>query len=468
MTKALKELWGQLLSTKRLGTNKKDSIDRDSFEIDQDLITFSQPFRRLKDKTQLYPMAENDHVRTRLSHSLEVASVGQTLGSIIGSKIIERHQLDQSKYHRERFGSIVKAASLVDDIGHPPLGHMGEEAIREWFRSARGKELIDGLGSSVQKDLKWFEGNAQGFRIITQIENNKNQGGLRLTCATLAVLMKYPWGVDHPYAEKFGRKHKFGFFEPEKEYAKQVAETVGIRAVGSYGWVRHPLAYLSEAADDICYMLSDLEDGIDAGDFGVDEFCDLVIPFLRKQKTPVKWKTKYKTLEHTNQRISFLRSNCMRVLVDEVAEVFLANEAAIVEGKYYRKSEDDKFYRPLLDEIEDTKVNKFVKKLKKIPSDRLYDGPRKLYIETAYYRVTHGLLDAFTAAVLDESGLNKKHEHLKQLMGRDLPMDMANAEQKIRAVVDFISGMTDKFALGMYRQLEGISVGGLPTSVATA
>jgi dGTPase len=464
MANALKERWERLLTTKRLGTDKEDSIGRDSFEIDQDLITFSQPFRRLKDKTQLYPMAENDHVRTRLSHSLEVASIGQALGSLIGSKIIKRHQLDQSKYHRERFGSITKAASLAHDIGHPPLGHIGEEAIREWFRSPRGKELIESLSSSAQKDLQWFEGNAQGFRIITQIENNKNKGGLQLTCATLAALMKYPWGVDHPHAVKFGTKRKFGFFEPEKEYAKQVAEAVGIQAVDSYGWVRHPLAYLAEAADDICYMLSDLEDGIDAGDFEVDEFCELMIPFLKKQKTPVKWKAKYKTFEHTNQKISFLRSNCMRVLVDQVAEAFLANEAAIVEGKYYDESKNEGFYRPLLNEIGNTKTKKFLEKIRAIPGERLYDGPRKLYIETAYYRVTHGLLDAFTAAVLDKNG-SIKHKHLRTLMGRDLPINMVDAEQKIRAVVDFISGMTDRFALGMYRQLEGISMGGMPATV---
>jgi dGTPase len=464
MPKALKERWERLLTTKRLGTDDADTIERDSFEIDQDLITFSQPFRRLKDKTQLYPMAENDHVRTRLSHSLEVASVGQTLGSFIGSKIIERHKLDPSKYHRERFGSVVKAASLAHDIGHPPLGHIGEEAIREWFRSARGKELVDSLGGPIQKDLQWFEGNAQGFRIITQIENNKNNGGLRLTCATLAALMKYPWGVDHPHAAKFGTNRKFGFFEPEKEYAKQVAEAVGIPAVDSYGWVRHPLAYLAEAADDICYLLSDLEDGIDAGDYGEKEFYTLLIPFLKEQKALAGWKTKYDKLGHANQRISFLRSNCMRALVEQVADVFLANEAAIIEGSYYDKSKDKGFYRPLLSEIGDTKTNKFLKKLRTIPGKRLYNGPRKLYIETAYYRVTHGLLDAFTEAVLDKSK-SIKHKHLQKLMGRDLPIDMADAEQKIRAVVDFVSGMTDRFALGMYRQIEGISMGGMPATV---
>ena len=248
------------------------------------------------------------------------------------------------------------------------------------------------------------------------------------------------------------------------EYAKEVAEQTGLVPAGKYGWLRHPLAYLTEAADDICYLLADIEDGIDVGDYRVADLYDLLGTYLKGQRAVKGWEFGFKKLDHTNQKIAFLRSNVMYVLVTQVAEKFLDSETAMIEGRYYDYSRGKSFYRPLLKEIRSRETKSFLECLGEIPKKYLYYGPRKMYIEVAYHKVVHGLLDAFTAAVLDE-GRSIKSQHLVRLMGRDLPIEETNPEQKLRSVVDFISGMTDRFALGMYRQLEGISLGGMPSTV---
>ena len=265
--------WQLLLNDKRLGieqTSAKDSLDgRSQFQKDFDRVVFSPAFRRLQDKTQVFPLPESDFVHTRLTHSLEVAVVGRSLGNLVGKIIIERHPELEKHFNKFHFGDIIAAACLAHDIGNPPFGHSGEDAISEYFKNGGGNEFRDKINDEKKwLDLIKYEGNAQGFRIITTLQNPDVKGGLQLTYATIAAFTKYP-------KESFSSNNlkelteksvysKHGFFQAEKEIFKEVAEANGLEGIsekGSYWWIRHPLAFLVEAADDICYRIMDLEDG---------------------------------------------------------------------------------------------------------------------------------------------------------------------------------------------------------------
>lgn len=440
--------WDKLLNTKRLcRPDKKESrLNLNPFQVDQERIIFSQPFRRLKDKTQVHPFSDNDHVRTRLPHSLEVAVVGQTLGTLVGSEIIYRYKLKGFK--REDFGSIVQAACLAHDIGNPPFGHIGEEAIREWFYKAKNHKTLLEEEMAVEEisDLQRFDGNAQGFRILTQTENYERNGGLQLTFATLATLMKYPWPSYHNKA----KQNKFGFFQSEKDYVEKVAEQVGLLPTGDGTWCRHPLAYLVEAADDICYAIIDLEDGIDVGALSFEDYEKFIKGHLKHDKEYESWDGEYKNLEDTRQKISYLRSKAITRLAEESSASWLKYEVDIMHGN---------FESSLLDKIGSANL---VKEAKEIAKEKVFNNPRKIYIEIASYKILHGLLDAFSEAVLrrKENG-SAKSKRLFTLMGEDAPKGDYSPYETLLKVIDFVSGMTDRFALGMYRQLDGISLGGM-------
>ncbi|ADJ29885.1 deoxyguanosinetriphosphate triphosphohydrolase (plasmid) [Nitrosococcus watsonii C-113] len=443
--------WNKLLNNKRLRRpNEKPSsrpLKLNPFQLDQERIIFSQPFRRLKDKTQVHPFSDNDHVRTRLTHSLEVATVGQSLGTLVGSEIIERYELKNFK--SEDFGNIIKAACLAHDIGNPPFGHIGEEAVREWFNEKENNEkLFEEMTKAKRSDFQRFDGNAQGFRIITQTENYKGNGGLQLTFATLATLMKYPWPSTHNKANK----NKFGFFQSEQNYIEEIAEQVGLLPTRDGAWYRHPLAYLVEAADDICYAIIDLEDGIDMGALSFRYYEEFIKGYLKQDKEYEGWESEYKNLETTKQKISYLRNKAITKLIEEASESWLKHEVDISHGN---------FEYPLLDKVEG---NGFVQDAKKIAKEEIFINHKKIYIEIASYKILYGLLDAFSEAALQgkgddfESGKNKR---LFTLMGEDAPKSECSRYETLMKVIDFISGMTDRFALGMYRQLDGISLGGM-------
>jgi dGTPase len=442
--------WDKLLNIKRLcRSNEKESrLDLNHFQVDQERIIFSQPFRRLKDKTQVHPFSDNDHVRTRLTHSLEVAAVGQTLGTLVGSKIIQRDSLEG--YRCEDFGSIVQAACLAHDIGNPPFGHIGEEAIREWFnKKENGEKLFrQEITGSEKSDFQRFDGNAQGFRILTQTENYKRNGGLQLTFTTLATLMKYPWPSDHHKANR----NKFGFFQSERGYFEEIAEQVGLLSTEDGAWCRHPLAYLVEAADDICYAIIDLEDGIDMGALSFEFYEGFIKDYLKQDKEYESWDSEYKNLEDTRQKISYLRSKAITRLTEEAADLWLKHESDMLKGN---------FQSSLLKKIEGASL---IKKAKEIAEEYVFNNPRKVYIEIASYRILHGLLDAFSEAALQRKRNNSesgKNRHLLVLMGEGAPKNEDSDYEVLMKVLDFVSGMTDRFALGMYRQLEGISLGGM-------
>ena len=280
--------WNKLLNEDRLCRPKNRPLRPEGlnpFFEDEDRIVFSQPFRRLKDKTQVHPLSDNDHVRTRLTHSLEVAAIGEALGNLVGNVLTHRGSILNTR--AADIGMIVRAACLAHDIGNPPFGHVGEFAIREWF-GMKIKSLKK-LNAHQKADLCNFDGNAQGFRIVTELENYKGDGGLQLTYVTLAALMKYPWSS---IADPTGQR-KFGFNESELKYAKTVADKVGLIELkpdkkgkkGMNRWCRHPLAYLVEAADDICYSIIDLEDGVEMGAFTFEMYENLIKEFIKSDNS---------------------------------------------------------------------------------------------------------------------------------------------------------------------------------------
>src|SRR4051812_20139828 len=284
--------WPQLLCADRLGVASSGAPDaaRSPFQIDSDRIIFSSAFRRLQDKTQVFPLADNDYVRTRLTHSLEVASVGRSLGARVGDAICKKH-FPGGEIHASDVGAIVWAASLAHDLGNPPFGHSGEDAIRHWFTtSARAQEARASFTEAEVRDLECFEGNAQGFRIIARLQMPDNPG-LRLTYATLAAFTKYPRASVLPVATNGGSStKKFGFFQSESELFEQVATGTGLlrRNPEALWWSRHPLAFLVEAADDICYRLVDFEDGFRLKHLSYKEVHDCFQAVIGKAKD-VTW-----------------------------------------------------------------------------------------------------------------------------------------------------------------------------------
>lgn len=447
--------WKKLLSKKQVGdAGTVQSADgRTQYQKDFDRIVFSSAFRRLQDKTQVFPLPESDFVHTRLTHSLEVSCVGRSLGSIAGKVIIERHPELEKDFTSFNFGEIVASACLAHDIGNPPFGHSGEDAIAEYFRM--------GSGSRFGKDLKnrkcWtdftkFEGNAQGFRIITKLQNSNIRGGLRLTCATLAAFTKYPKDSvsleEQSSLEDKKLKRKFGFFQSEKDIFAEVAEETGLEKKTGCWWARHPLAFLVEAADDICYRVMDLEDGFRLGLLSFDDTRALLEPLCTNAEF-----TAFDNRDE-NDKVGYLRAKAINVLIDELVEAFLDNEQSILDGN---------FDGELISCIDKAGQLKHIKKLS---VEKIYSYKSVVEREAAGYEVLGGLLDTYINAVNEmESGLsslkNKTMLKLlpKQFLGKDGKPD-DDIYTRLLKITDFVSGMTDSYAVSLFRKIKGISLPG--------
>ena len=438
--------WKKLLTPQRLGKVEPEDIrwDRTCFQRDYDRLVFSSPFRRLKDKTQVFSLSTNDYIRTRLIHSLEVSCVGRSLGRIVGNEIVKRHKLEQHGFTPADFGDIISAACLAHDIGNPPFGHAGEDAIRigfeSWFGTCNNpiKEFLNG---SQKADFDLFEGNAQGFRVITKLEMRLRQGGMQLTCPTLAAFTKYP-------RESFIPEHilngysgssvkKYSFFQAEKDLFAQVAETVGLirRDDNVAWWSRHPLAFLVEAADDICYSIVDIEDAYRMGYLPFDEARSLLqdIAGLNLNK-----KSEAEIIKH-------LRAESINKLVIEAAEIFLGYEQKILSGE---------FDQDLLS------LGNYVQHLKEIRqaiASRVFEHRDVLSIRIAGYEVLGKLFAKFVNAVLINSNKGKLVSDM--LPEEYRPNSDEDIYNKILRITDYISGMTDSYATSLFQQLSGISLG---------
>ncbi len=437
--------WNKLLCAKRLGLNsngQEAEFGRSHFHKDCDRIIFSSSFRRLGKKTQVHPLAQNDHVHTRLTHSLEVANVGRTLGVKVGKKLKDKIPKDISPYE---IGQIVQAACLAHDIGNPPFGHAGEEAIKNWFRQPEhiSKYLSD-LDDNEVDDFTHFEGNAQGFRVITKLEYNWYNGGMRLTYATLGAFLKYPWTSRETKHEK-----KFSAFWGERNILKDVASTLGLIKRNKLKWDRHPLAFLVEASDDICYRILDLEDAHEMGILTFNEVEDILTPLCKDDPSFDKIISSNRS---NRRKISFLRGKAIGKAIDAVVEAFFHKYDVIMNGNLEGE---------LINFCDDS-VKKPLNSAKAIAPKKIFDHPRKIELEIGSYTTIGTLLSVFCQAVKERvSGkkeLSYRTNRALSMMGINAPKEGDNLYDSYMKVTDYISGMTDSYATHMARQFGGIAL----------
>lgn len=448
--------WPQLLCAERLGREAKPRPHdraRSEFRRDADRLTFSTAFRRLQDKTQVFPLADNDYVRTRLTHSLEVASVGRSLGARIGTEICARHDL--APIHGSDFGDIVAAAALAHDLGNPPFGHSGEDAIRHWFaHSPIATAAKAGLNEKQLADIANYEGNAQGFRLLTRLQMPDNPGGLQLTHATLGAFTKYPRESLVP--DEFPRGasgKKFGFYQSECPLFTEVAERCGLlrRTPGAAWWCRHPLAFLVEAADDICYRLVDFEDGFRLGHLGYEEVRDSFSALIPEDQQPKRLKAAHSD----HRRVQILRDLAIGRAIDEAAEVFLAEEGAILAGRF-----DEAL-------IEAGPSREMWRTIQQRSIETIYATTRGVEIEAAGFEVLGGLIDIFVSALEDVARCPRPSPRSRKLL-QLVPIENLGPRrvpdpdpyQRLLKMLDFVSGMTDRYAVSLYKKVRGISLPG--------
>lgn len=438
--------WRQLLSSNRLD-QKPDAIgpSRSAFEQDYDRIIFSHPFRKLQDKTQVHPLPEHDFVHTRLTHSLEVSSVGRSLGKKAGEIILQRHPELVQDFSLFDFGAIVAAASLAHDLGNPPFGHAGEDAISDFFlHHPQGQALKPFVNESQWVDLTKFEGNAQGFRLL-----NRKQYGLRLTAATLGAFTKYPCPAHFPQRDKSRKSQKkFGFFESEREIFQSIAQQLELNKVTDHVWSRHPLAFLVEAADDICYSIIDLEDGCRLGLVSLEETIELMASVLKERFD----RTKLDRHQSLNEKLGVLRSLAIGKLLDECTDVFVASEEPILTGA---------FDKALTDVIPSAKA---LEEISKISIKKIYQARSVVEIEASGHEVLPGLLEEFVAAgrSIQQGMASRKYKNLQLLLPEEIRWEIEQQPNDtylmLRLIVDFVSGLTDRHALSLYRKINGISI----------
>ncbi|MFY0625400.1 MAG: deoxyguanosinetriphosphate triphosphohydrolase [Reichenbachiella sp.] len=444
--------WLQLLSSKRLGDAKNNlSSDtvRSEFEADYDRIIFSRPFRNLQDKTQVFPLPDQDFVHTRLTHSLEVSSVGRSLGKSVGQKLIDQYP-ELEDYTPSDFGAIVGAAALAHDVGNPPFGHSGETAISDFFKfNPKAEKIRNVVTDNEWEDLINFEGNAQGFRLLTR---NQRQG-LKLTLSTLAAFTKYPCPSFFESRDKSRKSQKkYGFFRSEEVLFEEMAEQVGLikQSSDEKVWSRHPLTFLVEAADDICYSIIDLEDAFGLGLVSYIEARDFLGRILKEKYQPEK----LNKIPSEKEKIGVLRAVAISVLIGESANVFMENEQAILFGD---------FDKALTDLVPSADV---LKEIGTFSVQKIYQSRQVLEKEAAGFEVIDGLLTAFATAVFDKFydniNFSGRGRSIYQLLPEDLKFKLENQRntpyESSLLICDYISGMTDSSALKQFKIIKGIHV----------
>ena len=440
--------WEQLLSLKRSGDTQKRPRDaqdetRLGFDVDFDRIIFSSAFRSLQDKTQVIPLSETDFVHTRLTHSLEVSVVGRTLGRRVGKVLLERHpNLVALGYTFNDFGAIVAAASVTHDIGNPPFGHSGEKAIGEYFKTGNGAKYKGKLTDKEYQDLIDFEGNANGFKILTESREGVF-GGLRLSYATLGAFLKYPKESLPKNPTNHIVDKKYGFFQSEKQEFLEVVEDLGMlqKSAEAISFYRHPLAYLVEAADDICYTIIDFEDGINLGlieeEFALEYMIKLVKDTIDSKK--------YHSLKHKTDRVSYLRALAIGVLINEAVAIFLENEAAILAGTFEKSLLEKCAY--------EAQINDIIK----ISVAKIYKSTEVVEKEVAGYRIIADLLDVFVTALNNTFDGNPSNfdKLVLNLLPEEYKIENVNLYDRIMQVCSYVSRISDSYAIRMHKKLTG-------------
>lgn len=435
--------WEQLLSTKRFGLEfyhyKHD--DRSEFQRDYDRLIFSAPFRRLQNKTQVFPLPGSVFVHNRLTHSLEVASVGRSLGVEVSRKLKQLKEIDFT--YLDEIGAIVAAACLAHDLGNPPFGHSGETAIASFFSEGNGLKLKSLMSNEEWKDCTCFDGNANAFRLLTHQFKGRRHGGFVMTYSTLASVVKYPYAAIH--ADK--NKQKFGFFISEKDDFARIATELGIpkSIVNTDRYARYPLVYLVEAADDICYQIMDIEDAHKLKILTTEETQKLFLAFFDENRK-LRISQTMDLVTDINEQISYLRSAVIGQLIEACSTVFVENEDAILEGS---------FNSTLMKQLPDRLLEAY-RACEKIAFAKIYRSSEVLDVELAGYKIILTLLEHLVEAVL-----HPQKAYSQQLLMRipeQYETDSPTLYGKIMSILDYISGMTDVYALDFYRKITGMNI----------
>ncbi len=437
--------WNKLLSDKRFGMeqyHEERKHERTDFQRDYDRLIFSAPFRRLQNKTQVFPLPGSVFVHNRLTHSLEVACVARSLGDKVGRELFVKYGSENQSLLQ--IGAIVSAACLAHDLGNPPFGHSGEKAISNYFSQGKGSLFIEkmkGEGSRFS-DFLSFEGNANSLRLLTHQFKGRRQGGFAMTYSTLASIVKYPYA-----STLAGEKGKFGFFFSEEKGYRKIADELGIikQQDEPLQFRRYPLVYLVEAADDICYQIMDIEDAHKLKIISSQECKELLLNFFTKEKQE-RTKKVMDMVNDENEQIAYLRSSVIGKLVDECSEVFLVNEEDILQGK---------FSSPLINNISNPALDAY-KTCSNLAFKKIYRSQDVLDIELAGYRIINFLLDCLLEAVE-----TPKNTYSKLLIGRipeQYETDSEDTYTKAQSIVDYISGMTDVYALDLYQKITGMNL----------
>ncbi|WP_417195291.1 deoxyguanosinetriphosphate triphosphohydrolase [Bizionia sp.] len=444
--------WEQLLSLKRFGdTNKRLRKEQDEtrlgFEVDYDRIIFSSEFRSLQDKTQVIPLSQTDFVHTRLTHSLEVSVVGRTLGRLAGKQLIEKypHLQNIHGYQPNDFGAIVAAAALAHDIGNPPFGHSGEKAIGEFFKTGAGKTFQSELTDKEYQDLCDFEGNANGFKILTESRIGR-EGGLRLSYSTLGAFTKYPKESLPKKPTKHIADKKYGFFQADKTAFEDVASELGLitrRTDDNISYARHPLTFLVEAADDICYTIIDFEDGINLGLIQEEFALEYLIKLVRDNIQT----NKYYQLSTTQDRISYLRALAINTLINEAVSVFIENEEAIL---------NDTFQTALLDK---SKYEAQITDIINISIKNVYQSKEVLEKEIMGYRVINTLLETYVSAVNNaHNGTASNYDTLiLNTLSESINIQEDLIYKRLLNVCNYVASLSDSRAILIYKKIKGMA-----------
>lgn len=440
--------WKQLISSKRLGkrygrVGLRD--ERSEFKRDYDRLIFSAPFRRMQNKTQVFPLPGSVFVHNRLTHSLEVASVGMSLGSDVARTLTTHHpELKDSLF--QEIGTVVSAACLAHDMGNPPFGHSGEKAIQTFFSEGKGAALKDKTGVKLWNDVTHFEGNANAFRLLAHRFNGRRNGGFAMTYTMLASVVKYPCE-----SGAAGDNGKFGFFNDDKEIFKSIADELGIlrlrRNDGMLAYARHPLVYLVEAADDICYEIMDIEDAFKLKILSFEATEKLFLGFFdNATRANIRKYIRNEGITDDNEKVGYMRSLVIGELENLCTAIFVENEDSILNGK---------FQGSLIDRIPEPQRGAYTT-CKTVASRKIYHSKPVLDIELSGYRIMETLMEQMTEAVV-----HPDRYYSRQLINRvssqyDILSD--KLETRLLAVIDYISGMTDVYALDLYQKLSGISL----------
>ena len=440
--------WQQLISNKRFGQEHKHAErhdDRSEFKRDYDRLIYSAPFRRMQNKTQVFPLPGSIFVHNRLTHSLEVSSLGQSLGNDVATRLKRKHpELANTLF--EEIGTIVSASCLAHDMGNPPFGHSGEKAIQSFFTEGKGLRLKDHVSASFWSDITHFEGNANAFRLLTHRFKGRRIGGFVMTYSMLASIVKYPFS-----SMLSGAHGKFGFFQSEAEYYEKIADELGIIRRSQPGsplqYARFPLVYLVEAADDICYEIMDIEDSHKLKILSYEETAELLLGFFDETTREILLqRMEEEGVTDDNERVVYMRANVIGKLESECVEAFVANEEAILNGTFQGSliKHISAFQRQAYQHCVD------------VSYDKIYHSKPVLDIELSGFQIMETLMEVFI-----DAAVNPKRFYSQQLIRRvssQYDIHSEDLETRIMAIIDYISGMTDVYALDIYQKIKGIAL----------